>query len=80
MSRDVFMNNYLGWDVEEGNVDSVGVEPEVLISLTCPKICAKQFRGRHFLGLRIIPEGLAKKYDVTLPVYSGTDQIVEIKT
>ncbi len=74
----MFINDYLGWDVEEGNVDLVGVEPEVLISLTCPKICAKEFRGRHFLGLRIVPDELAKKYDIALPVYPGIDQIVEI--
>ena len=71
--------NFIGWDVEKGNVDSVGLDPDVLISLTCPKLCAKGFRGRHFLGLRIVPDELVKRFNITLPVYPGIDQIVEIK-
>lgn len=31
-------------------------EPEVLLSLTCPKVGVKEFKGRHFLGGRFIPE------------------------
>ena len=67
-----------GWDVEQGNVDGKGLEPKVLISLTCPKLCAQKFNGRHFLGLRVIPAELARKFNATLPIYPGTDQIVEL--
>ncbi|KAL5256163.1 hypothetical protein ACHWQZ_G011397 [Mnemiopsis leidyi] len=41
-----------GWEVEEGSPN--GIQPDVLISLTAPKLCAKQFRGRHhWLGGRL---------------------------
>ena len=58
-----------GWDVEEGkipfpvkDVDSAGegetefggLEPDVLISLTAPKLGVKDFKGRHFLGGRFV--------------------------
>ncbi len=43
-----------GWDVEEGNAESVGLNPEVLISLTAPKQGVKEFKGRHFLGGRFV--------------------------
>ena len=69
---------FTGWDVEKGDVNDCGLKPDVLVSLTCPKLCAKYFTGRHFLGLRIVPPELAKKFDVKLPDYPGTDQIVEI--
>jgi hypothetical protein len=34
-----------GWDVDEGNKNGVGVDPALLISLTAPKQCARQFTG-----------------------------------
>ncbi|KAG8821469.1 hypothetical protein FRC19_007777 [Serendipita sp. 401] len=55
-----------GWDVENGpverevadkegqKVDQV-LNPEVLVSLTAPKLGVKHFRGRHFLGGRFVP-------------------------
>jgi NAD(P)H-hydrate epimerase len=67
-----------GWDVEKGNVNDFGLNPQVLVSLTCPKLCAKSFVGRHFLGLRIVPHDVAVRFGITLPPYPGTDQIVEL--
>lgn len=43
-----------GWDVEKGNAAGVGLEPDVLISLTAPKEGSKEFKGRHFLGGRFV--------------------------
>ena len=43
-----------GWDVEKGNDAGVGLEPDVLISLTAPKEGARKFKGRHFLGGRFV--------------------------
>lgn len=43
-----------GWDVEKGNEAGVGLETDVLISLTAPKEGAKNFKGRHFLGGRFV--------------------------
>ena len=45
-----------GWDVERGNAEGVGLNPDVLVSLTAPKEGAKYFTGRHFLGGRFVPK------------------------
>ncbi|XP_050395881.1 NAD(P)H-hydrate epimerase isoform X2 [Patella vulgata] len=68
-----------GWDVENGDPD--GIQPELLISLTAPKLSAKLFKGRyHYLGGRFIPKTLAQRYNLNLPPYPGTDCVVELKT
>ena len=48
-----------GWDVEKGNAAGVGLNPDVLISLTAPKEGARGFKGRHFLGGRFVPRQVA---------------------
>lgn len=66
-----------GWDVEQGNTS--GIQPEVLVSLTAPKMCARLFKGkRHFLGGRFVPPELAAKYQLNLPQYPGTEPVVEL--
>ena len=45
-----------GWDVEKGNAVGIGLNPDVLLSLTAPKLGVKDFTGRHFLGGRFVPE------------------------
>lgn len=45
-----------GWDVEKGNAEGVGLNPDVLISLTAPKEGVTGFKGRHFLGGRFVPK------------------------
>ncbi|KAI0801951.1 YjeF N-terminal domain-like protein [Irpex lacteus] len=67
-----------GWDVEKGNEAGVGLEPDVLISLTAPKEGAKNFKGRHFLGGRFVTKAMAEKFNLNLPEYPGFEQIVEI--
>lgn len=32
------------------------LEPDVLISLTAPKLGAKEYKGKHFLGGRFVPK------------------------
>jgi len=67
-----------GWEIETG--DPNGIQPEVLISLTAPKQCARMFRGkRHFLGGRFVPPELADKYQLNLPEYPGTEPVVELR-
>ncbi|KAJ3799809.1 YjeF N-terminal domain-like protein [Lentinula aff. detonsa] len=68
-----------GWDVEEGNVEGVGLQPDVLVSLTAPKLGVRSFNGRHFLGGRFIPKTLEEKFELNLPEYPGSDQILELK-
>ncbi|KAK9891739.1 hypothetical protein WA026_016536 [Henosepilachna vigintioctopunctata] len=63
-----------GWDVEKGEPDEGGIKPDLLISLTAPKMCAEKFEGRyHYLGGRFVPSKLARKYDLCLPEYPDTD-------
>jgi len=63
-----------GWHVERGEPDEGGIKPELLISLTAPKLCAKQFSGKyHYLGGRFVPYKLEEKYNMCLPKYPGTE-------
>jgi len=52
--------------------------PNSLISLTAPKSGSRFFRGQHWLGGRFVDPTLDAKYDLRLPAYSGTSQIVDI--
>jgi hydroxyethylthiazole kinase-like uncharacterized protein yjeF len=58
-----------GWNVDEGDVSQTGFVPQVLISLTTPKECAKGFQGRHFVGGRFLPPNMAQKYNVQVCFY-----------
>eukprot|EP01006_Ploeotia_vitrea_P006686 TRINITY_DN14401_c0_g1_i1.p1 TRINITY_DN14401_c0_g1~~TRINITY_DN14401_c0_g1_i1.p1 ORF type:complete len:230 (-),score=32.78 TRINITY_DN14401_c0_g1_i1:62-751(-) len=69
-----------GWDVEKGDVNGSGLLPKVLVSLTAPKLCAKEFKGVHYLGGRFIAPEFAKKYGLEFPAYSGGEQIVKLES
>ncbi|CAD6892970.1 unnamed protein product [Tilletia controversa] len=55
------------WDVDEGNVNNRSFTPQVLVSLTAPKLGAREFSGRHFLGGRFLPPAMAERYGILLP-------------
>ena len=63
-----------GWDVDSGPSDPhTSIKPEMLISLTAPKLCAQKFDGKfHYLGGRFVPDSLALKYSLNLPSYPST--------
>ncbi|XP_077181464.1 NAD(P)H-hydrate epimerase [Paroedura picta] len=66
-----------GWDVEKGKPD--GIQPDMLISLTAPKVAAKHFTGRyHFLGGRFVPPALQKKHSLNLPPYPEADCVLQL--
>ncbi|OAD61574.1 NAD(P)H-hydrate epimerase [Eufriesea mexicana] len=68
-----------GWSVEDGPPVDGGIKPEMLISLTAPKLCAQKFKGKyHYLGGRFVPKKLEKAYNLNLPEYTGTDLIVPL--
>lgn len=68
-----------GWHVEEGDVNGVGLKPELLISLTAPKICSAHFDGKyHYLGGRFVPRAMQDKYALNLPTYPGLDCCVKL--
>ncbi|CAG9854179.1 unnamed protein product [Phyllotreta striolata] len=67
-----------GWDVETGPPED-GIKPDLLISLTAPKLCAKLYTGKyHYLGGRFVPPRLEEKYNLDLPKYPGTECCVSI--
>lgn len=72
------------WDVDqgppkEGELGSAFM-PEYLVSLTAPKPCVEWFRGkRHFVGGRFLGKGVAEKYGLEVPKYSGMEQIAELE-
>ncbi|KAF3445982.1 hypothetical protein FNV43_RR11160 [Rhamnella rubrinervis] len=68
-----------GWHVEEGDVGGAGIKPDMLVSLTAPKLCVKKFCGpHHFLGGRFVPPSIVDKYKLQLPSYPGTSMCVRI--
>ncbi|SPP78048.1 NAD(P)H-hydrate epimerase [Drosophila guanche] len=61
-----------GWDVEKGKQSESDFQPQLLISLTAPKLCAKHFKGEHhYLGGRFVPPALQRKYELNLPAYGA---------
>ena len=47
------------WDIEEGNKEEDGLQPDMLVSLTAPKKGAKDFKGSfHYLGGRFVPPAI----------------------
>ena len=55
-----------GWDVDGGDLTGINFHPDVLVSLTAPKLSAKKIRGRHFIGGRFLPPAIAEKYGVSV--------------
>ncbi|XP_014470239.1 PREDICTED: NAD(P)H-hydrate epimerase isoform X2 [Dinoponera quadriceps] len=69
-----------GWDVESGPPEEGGIKPQMLISLTAPKMCASKFEGRfHYLGGRFVPKKLEVQYGLDLPAYAGTDFVIRLR-
>jgi hydroxyethylthiazole kinase-like uncharacterized protein yjeF len=67
-----------GWSVDGGDVSESGFMPDVLVSLTAPKLSAVKFTGRHFVGGRFLPPKLAHKYGIQMPPYPGVSQVMEL--
>lgn len=68
-----------GWTVEDGDVNQIGLKPDLLISLTAPKKCSVYFKGtHHYLGGRFVPLGIQEKYSLNLPKYPDLDCCVKL--
>jgi NAD(P)H-hydrate epimerase len=69
-----------GWDADKGGKNSNDLKPEMLISLTAPKVCARNFRGKyHYLAGRFIPQPLQEKFKLLLPQYIDSEPCVELR-
>lgn len=68
-----------GWDIEKGPTGDDCIQPDLLISLTAPKLCAKHYTGKyHYLGGRFVPPALHEKYGLDLSAYPGTENCVDV--
>jgi NAD(P)H-hydrate epimerase len=74
-----------GWPVDGSSESSSAVDaakmlqPQLLISLTAPKECARRFTGpHHILGGRFLSAPLLERFGLKLPRYEGARQIVDI--
>lgn len=68
-----------GWDVEKGPPEGKSLQPDMLISLTAPKLCATMFHGRfHYLGGRFVPPAIIEKNGLILPQYPAAEQCVRL--
>ena len=65
------------WDVEKGNING-SFNPQVLLSLSAPKLGSAKFTGRHFLGGRFIPDEMDREMGLFLPDFETDSQIVDI--
>ena len=67
-----------GWDVDGGSTAVDSIQPEVLISIAVPKLCARTFRGRHLVAGRFLPPDLVKKFDLHLAPFNDYDWTCEV--
>ena len=68
-----------GWHVENGDILNTGLNPDMLISLTAPKLCSADYTGLHYLGGRFVPDEMSRRYGLdTLPAYEGSLQYVKL--
>lgn len=68
-----------GWHVENGDTEGTCLRPDMLVSLTAPKLCAKMFKGaHHYVGGRFVPPAIVEKFSVRLPSYPGHSMCVRI--
>ncbi|KAJ1998447.1 hypothetical protein GGI02_006159, partial [Coemansia sp. RSA 2322] len=67
-----------GWDVELGKIQGAAcLCPDMLVSLTAPKMCAVKFEGRfHYLGGRFVPPLMAE--ELGIPLYPDTSQCLRL--
>ncbi|NXV21873.1 YJEN3 protein, partial [Cepphus grylle] len=67
------------WDAEAGGSGG-GISPDVLVSLSAPKECARRFLGRqHFVAGRFLPYDVQKKFELNPPKYPGTECVVALR-
>lgn len=70
-----------GWSVNDGppEDDTPILQPDVLVSLTAPKLCARRAKNAvHYVGGRFVPPSLEKKYQLNLPQYPGVKSWTKI--
>ncbi|ETO25666.1 hypothetical protein RFI_11471, partial [Reticulomyxa filosa] len=72
-----------GWDVDKGKLDgkdSIALNPSMIVSLSAPKKCTLSWEGVHYVGGRFLTPDVIEKYQVKLPDYPHTQQVMRIDT
>ena len=50
----------------------------MLVSLTAPKLCARDFAGIHYVVGSFVPPALEREVQIEIPEYPGSSQCVRI--
>ncbi|PKI84465.1 hypothetical protein MVES_001439 [Malassezia vespertilionis] len=69
------------WNVDTGRGASEIAKsfcPDMLVSLTAPKLGVRTFTGKHWLGGRFLYPSIVEKYALSMPLYPGASQVVDI--
>ena len=71
-----------GWAVDSGPPDGGPTVPypDALVSLMAPKLCARAFRGRSFLGKVIVPPAVAAEHGLVDASAFGPHQFVRLQS
>ncbi len=70
-----------GWDInkeKQEDQNSNTFTPDILISLTLPKLCAKDFKGLHYIAGRFVPKRLYEKFKLIGPEYRDAELFMQI--
>ncbi|QLG74236.1 hypothetical protein HG535_0G01200 [Zygotorulaspora mrakii] len=69
-----------GWDVDEGPLSDMSLNPAMLVSLTVPKPASTHLKpsASHYVGGRFIPPEFAKKFKFDTFEYKSTDQVLKL--
>lgn len=70
-----------GWEVDGGGKAEGAVRtPDVLVSLTAPKMCARGLQGvQHWVGGRFVPRRLCEELAFEVPEYPGIEGVVRVE-
>ncbi|CRH01328.1 pyridoxal 5'-phosphate synthase, putative [Plasmodium relictum] len=65
-----------GSQIDSGDTCSLCIDSEMNISLMLPKQGLKNYKKKHYLGGRFLPNSIIKKYNLKVPQFSGYNSFV----
>ena len=73
--------NVISIDVPSGSIidgDTTAFDPYMIISLTLPKLCTRNFKGFHYLGGHFLFESLCRDLELEMPIFDGDYMITKL--
>ena len=67
-----------GWDISFGDIHNTNFNPSMLVSLTAPKECTKNYKGIHFIGGRFVNDTLANEFGIHID-YEGSNMVKRLQ-